>query len=159
MIFWFNFSKKQRKVLHWLFLVLGIISFLLTIMVPPCVTQVGWNKQVYNETEQGKIIMMVMFPFLIGIINFLLADIFRVYTKEDAIRQLDVMSDYGVIKSEFRNVAYKHVNDVNIENLREDIKRKKDRDQAELEAQIIYESAYNEEFNKQHENQENQEQR
>lgn len=159
MIFWFNFSKKQRKILHWLFFVLGIISFLLTIMVAPCVTQVGWNKQVYNEPEQGKIIMMVMFPFLIGVINFLLADIFRVYTKEDAIRQLDVMSDYGVIKSEFRNVAYKHVNDVNIENLREDIKRKKDRDQAELEAQTIYQRAYDESINKQNENQENQEQR
>lgn len=159
MIFWLNFSKKQRRILHWLFLVLGIISFLLVIMVAPCVTQVGWNKQVYNESEQLKIIMMVMFPFLIGIINFLLADVFRVYTKEDAIRQLDIMSDYGVIKSEFRNVAYKHVNDVNIENLREDIKRKKDREKAALEAQTIYQRAYNEEFNKQNENQETEEQR
>lgn len=147
MIFWLNFSKRQRKLLHWLFFVLGVASFLLVIMVAPCVTQVGWNKQVYNESEQLKIIMMVMFPFLIGIINFLLADIFRVYTKEDAIRQLDIMSDYGVIKSEFRNVAYKHVNDVNIENLREDIKRKKDREQAALEAQTIYQRAYNEEIN------------
>lgn len=104
-----NLSQKQRQFWYWVFVVLSVIAFLLIIMVSPCVTQVGWQKQVYDETEQLKIVMMVMFPFFFGIVFSLLSDMFRIYTTEDAIRQVEIMSDYGKILTEDRQLFQKRI--------------------------------------------------
>lgn len=151
-----NLSQKQRQFWYWIFTILAIASFLLIIMVAPCVTQIGWQKQIYNPEEQLKIVMMVLFPFFFGIIFSLLADMFRIYTTEDALRQVDIMSDYGKIYTEDRNLFQKRIHEVQLQKEKEAAESEASKQRAKLE-QAKMSQQYKQDFNKlTDENEENQ---
>lgn len=108
-MFQLNLSNQIRKVLFYFFNSLGGALLLLIIMLPPCITQVEWKKNVYNEVEQLEIVLMVIIPFLSSIICFLCASNVKVFTKEDALRQLEQQFHNGLISLETYKRNYEHI--------------------------------------------------
>lgn len=117
-------SNSQKKLLFWVLYGLGIAGILLTILVAPCVTQVGWQKSVYNPEEQLLIVMMVVFPVLLSALAVSTAEHFRLFTKKEAIRQLEQQFNNGLIHIEKYKDMYEHLEQFDMEKKKTQIQTK-----------------------------------
>lgn len=106
----FNFSNLTRKILFYVFNTLSIVCILLIIMVTSCVTQIAWNyPTTYTKEQELLIVLMVLIPFLMGWIFLLCANEVKVFTKDDALRQLEMQFNNGMISFEQYQMTYKHI--------------------------------------------------
>lgn len=105
-----NFSNLTRKILFYIFNALSVCCILLIIMVPSCVTQLSWEKPTQFTAEQELlIVLMVIVPFLCSLIFFLCANAVKIFTKEDALRQLEMQFNNGMISFEQYQQTFEHI--------------------------------------------------
>lgn len=165
MLFWLNLSisKRNRRIIYWIFWVLAISGLLLTIMVAPCVTQVAWMKQVYNIEEQLQIVLMVIIPFLLSIISVLLAEIFRVFTRDQAERMTEALYENGMVKEDIYKTVLNHIYDYDNEKFMDSAKRVLDKkrfnESIKQQQAKLYEELKNQELHYGEETTQEQEQR
>lgn len=119
-------SLFQRKIVSFICLVLSVLAILLIIVATPCLcVPLNGNIVVQNDSE---IALLVLIPFFISVISILVWKIVKVFTKDDALRQIEQQFKNGVIDVE----TYKHIY-TNIEMF--EMEKKKLKYQVEMEKQ------------------------
>lgn len=100
-------SIFQRKIASWFCLLVALIATLLIIVATPCLCcSVNGKILVQNDAE---IALLVLIPFMIGVIALLTWKIIKVFTKDDALRQIEQQFRNGVIDVETYKNTYKNI--------------------------------------------------
>ena len=123
-------SLFQRKIMSWSCIALTLLCALLIVVATPCLCCKINGKIVVNE--DSAIALLVLIPFLIGIIALLTWKIVKVFTKEDALRQLEQQFRNGVIDVETYKNTYKNIEMFEME-------KKKLKYQVEMEKSLMKE--------------------
>lgn len=123
-------SLFQRKIMSYGCLLLTLICSLLIVVATPCLCCKINRKIIVNE-DSG-IALLVLVPFFIGVICLLTWKIVKVFTKEDALRQIEQQFRNGVIDVETYKNTYKNIEMFEME-------KKKLKYQVEMEKQLMKE--------------------
>lgn len=100
-------SIFQRKVLSWVCIAIAIFCILFIIVAAPCLCcKINGKIVVKQDTA---IALLVLVPFFIGIISLLTWKIVKVFTKDDALRQIEQQFRNGVIDVETYKNTYKNI--------------------------------------------------
>ena len=143
-------TNTQRKLIRLALITFGIMLLLLIIIFTPCYTELIATKggEEALRTTQPKvyelnIIIMVLIPFLSSVICFLASDRFRIFTKEDALRQLENQFNNGLIDMEHYKIQYRHIEMFDLEKTKlkalVDVQKEKLKDNINIEAHKIVE--------------------
>lgn len=100
-------SLFQRKIMSWSCIAITILCALLIVIATPCLCCKINGKIVINE--DSSIALLVLIPFLVGIISLLTWKIVKVFTKDDALRQIEQQFRNGVIDVETYKNTYKNI--------------------------------------------------
>lgn len=98
-------SQSQKKVLYWILICLGIITFLFMIIFNASYwttherTQENYGMSTKVEADLA-IALSVMIPFLCGVICFVSSEYFNIMTKREVENQCDQLLDNGWINLE-----------------------------------------------------------
>lgn len=123
-------SIFQRKLMSWGCIALTIFCGMFIVIATPCLCCKINGKIVVSE--DSSIALLVLIPFLIGVISLLTWKIVKVFTKEDALRQLEQQFRNGVIDVETYKNTYKNIEMFEME-------KKKLKYQVEMEKQLMKE--------------------
>lgn len=123
-------SIFQRKIMSWSCIALTLFCMLFIVVASPCLCCKINGKIVVKE--DSSIALLVLIPFLVGVISLLTWKIVKVFTKEDALRQLEQQFRNGVIDVETYKSTYKNIEMFEME-------KKKLKYQVEMEKQLMKE--------------------
>lgn len=118
----------QRKLMSWICIALTMLCSLFIVIATPCLCCKINGKIVVRE--DSSIALLVLVPFFIGIISLLTWKIVKVFTKEDALRQLEQQFRNGVIDVETYKNTYKNIEMFEME-------KKKLKYQVEMEKELM----------------------
>lgn len=121
-------SLFQRKLMSYGCLFLTFICVLLIILATPLLCCKVNGKIVVSE--DSSIALLVLVPFFIGVIALLTWKIVKVFTKEDALRQIEQQFRNGVIDVETYKNTYKNIEMFEME-------KKKLKYQVEMEKELM----------------------
>lgn len=131
--------EKKKKIINILFNVIGFVLLLLLIILTPIMTEVVWINEGMSRTiiHAPEIALIVVTCSSYSGLSFLTAYIFRVYTKEVALKNLEKDFNYGLIDIEHYKTQYKHIEMFwNLKNeLRAEIKLERKKLQEEVRKQ------------------------
>lgn len=121
-------SLFQRKIVSWLCLLIALIGILFIIVAVPCLCCSINNNIIIKEDTA--ITLLVLVPFFIVVISILVWKIVKVFTKDDALRQVEQQFRNGVIDVETYKNTYKNIEMFEME-------KKKLKYQVEMEKRLI----------------------
>lgn len=120
--------------MSWVCIALTIFCMFFIVIATPCLCCKVNGKIVVSE--DSSIALIVLIPFLVGIISLLTWKIVKVFTKEDALRQIEQQFRNGVIDVETYKNTYKNIEMFEME-------KKKLKYQVEMEKQLMKEEIKN----------------
>lgn len=100
-------SIFQRKIMSYGCLLTTLICVLLIIIATPCLCCSINGKIVVKD--DASIALLVLVPFFVGVISILTWKIVKVFTKDDALRQIEQQFRNGVIDVETYKNTYKNI--------------------------------------------------
>lgn len=100
-------SLFQRKIMSWVCIAISIFSVLFIIVAVPCLC-CSINGKIVVKQDTA-IALLVLVPFLVGVIALLTWKIVKVFTKDDALRQIEQQFRNGVIDVETYKNTYKNI--------------------------------------------------
>lgn len=106
-------TSKKKKIFKVLLIIIATLLNLFIVVFTPCYTELIANKK--SSTFSFEIVLIVLLPFLASIIVILLSDRFSIFTKDDALRQLENQFNKGLIDMEHFKEQYKHIEMFEIE--------------------------------------------
>lgn len=97
----------QRKILSWFCVAMFAFCFMFIVIAIPCLCCKINGKIIIKEDTA--IALSVLVPFLVGIISILVFRIVKVFTKDDALRQIEQQFRNGVIDVKTYKNTYKDI--------------------------------------------------
>ena len=131
-------NKKQKKIVRYTLIGLGVLLLLLIVVLTPIMTEEVWMTKDFDQVQELSIVLMVIFPFLASIISFETSTFFINHTLEDAKTKLEWLLDNNYIEVSKYVEMLKYLDSVEDKkiNARLEIKVKKEVAKLEQENKI-----------------------